>query len=119
MAMRWALAPLVLAAGIVPATCAQESDVIHCRKPSFRIPFQIDASEQARTKEIQLYVSDERNHAWRLYKTATPEQTSFAFEASRDGLYLFLVRTIAKDGRAYPPSVENERPGLKVLGAEC
>jgi hypothetical protein len=94
---------------------AQTPEIIYCRQASFRIPFQIEPGEQARLKEVQLYIAEEQGKAWRLYKTVGPDQRHFPFKAERDGLYSFLVRTIDVDGKAFPPAVEGAAPGLRVL----
>lgn len=114
MAVRWACMLVIVAAGVAAPAWAEDAELIYCRKSSFRIPFQIDPNEVSRTKEIQLYVSEGRGRPWKPYKTASPDQHSFAFEADRDGFYYFLVRTISTDGRAYPPTVEQAAPGLRV-----
>lgn len=114
MALRLALAFFVVLVPGGQACWADAPDVLYCRQQSFRIPFEIDAKEQGRLKEVQLYVSDDQNRAWKLHKTVAADQRSFPFRAERDGTYCFLVRTIDKDGRAFPANVDQGTPGLKV-----
>jgi hypothetical protein len=94
---------------------AQANDIIYCRQPVFRIPFQIEASEQGRLKEVQLYLQDANSRTWKLVKTVGPGERHFPFRAEQDGLHAFMVRTIDNEGRAYPPKLEEATPGLRVL----
>jgi hypothetical protein len=96
------------------ASRAQAPEIIYCRQASFRIPFQIEPGEQARLKEVQLYIAEEPGKGWRLYRTVGPDQRHFPFKADRDGLYSFLVRTTDVDGKSFPPAVEGAAPGLRV-----
>jgi hypothetical protein len=94
---------------------AETNDVIWCRQPVFRIPFQIEASEQGRLKEVQLYLQDGAGRPWRLIKTVGPNERHFPFRAEHDGLHHFMVRTIDNEGKAFPPKVEEASPGLRVM----
>src|SRR5207237_8087990 len=87
--------------------------VIYPRQMTFRIPFE-ELEPGRRLREVQLYVSTDYGRTWNQAATATPEQRGFEFRADRDGLYWFTVRTTDADGRAYPPSLQGARPGLKV-----
>lgn len=93
---------------------AQANDVIWCRQPVFRIPFQIEASEQGRLKEVQLYLQEGNNRTWKLVKTVGPAERHFPFRAEHDGLFLFMVRTVDNEGRAFPAKLEEATPGLRV-----
>jgi hypothetical protein len=94
---------------------AQPSEAIYCRQNAFRIPFQIDAGEQARLKLVELYVAEDGTKNWKLFKTVGPTERHFPFRAERDGTYSFLVRTVDSDGRAFPAAVEGASPGLRVI----
>ncbi|MCS6978224.1 MAG: hypothetical protein NZM31_14620 [Gemmatales bacterium] len=103
---------LLLAAG--PAR-AQAPEIIWCRQPVFRIPFQIEPGDENRLKEVQLYLKLGEQGSWRLVKTVGPRERHFPFRAENDGLHQFLVRTVDLEGRAYPPRVEDAPPGLRVM----
>ena len=94
---------------------AQTPELIHCRQPVFRIPFEIEPGEQSRVREVQLYVSEDRGKSWRHWKTLGPTEKYFPFRCDRDGLYWFLVRTVDTQGRAYPAKLDGAEPGLRVL----
>lgn len=95
---------------------AQEAGVetTYTKQPLFKIPFQTDANER-RLKQVQLYVSSDQGRSWHPYANARPEDAAFTFTAPRDGLFWFTVRTIDMDNRAFPLTMDNVRPGLKVL----
>lgn len=96
------------------SAAAQTTDVIYCRQPVFRIPFQVEPGEQGRLREVQLFLSEDQL-AWRYYATVSPDQRYFQFQSQRDGLYWFTVRTVDLDGKAAPAQLEGSKPGLKVL----
>uniref|UniRef100_A0A7C2NXQ8 Fibronectin type III domain-containing protein n=1 Tax=Schlesneria paludicola TaxID=360056 RepID=A0A7C2NXQ8_9PLAN len=114
MRLRLLLVLLLSLAGGAPVA-AQPSDIIWCRQPVFRIPFQIEASEQGRLREVQLYLQEGTGKPWRLIKTVGPNERHFPFRAEADGLHQFMVRTIDIEGKAYPPRVEEAAPGLRVM----
>jgi hypothetical protein len=92
---------------------APSGDIIYTRQPTFRIPFEVDAVGP-RLREVQLYVSTDLGRLWNYAARTAPAQLGFDFRAERDGLYWFTVRTVDVEGRAYPLTLENARPGLKV-----
>lgn len=93
----------------------QAPETAYSKQPGFRIPFQIDAGEQPRLREVQLLVLDEATRTWRSYKTVGPEQRFFSFRAERDGVYNFLVRTLDVEGKFFPEKLEGAPPGLRVI----
>lgn len=97
------------------AAWAQGPEIIWCRQPVFRIPFQIEPGDENRLKEVQLYLKLGDQGTWRLVKTVGPRERHFPFRAETDGLHQFLVRTVDLEGRAYPPRVEDAQPGLRVM----
>ncbi len=100
--------------GAAPAL-GQTPELLFCRQPVFRIPFQIELSEQPRLKEVQLYVSEDQGRTWRYSASAAADQRSFSFKADRDGLYWFAVRTKDTEGRFFPASLDGAKPQLRVL----
>lgn len=115
-AMRWRMLGAGLLSLLASAPLyAQAGDIIWCKQPVFRIPFQIEASEQGRLKEVQLYLQEGNVRTWKLVKTVGPTERHFPFRAEHDGLFLFMVRTVDNEGRAYPAKVEEATAGLRVL----
>src|SRR5262245_46079431 len=76
------------------------AEPVYSRQPLFRIPFQVDPSEN-RIQQLQLYFSFDQGQTWQLYANATPDQGSFQFRADHDGLYWFAVRTMDNERRYY------------------
>jgi hypothetical protein len=93
---------------------APASDVYYSRQLVFRIPYSTDAGER-RVKEVQLYASTDQGRSWQPYANTSADQPFFKFTAEHDGLFWFAVRTVDLEGRAYPPTLEGLRPGLKVV----
>jgi hypothetical protein len=102
----------------VPGLFAQAADDVRLtpsKERTFRIPFQTQPNER-RLREVQLMVSTDQGRSWKLTASATPEQGYFQqFTAPQDGLYWFSVRTVDLQGRSYPTTDAELRPGLKVL----
>src|SRR3954451_21211880 len=92
---------MVLALGLAtPATPAPPGpargprDLVYSKNRSFRIPFNVDAADRARFKEVQLWVSEDAGFNWKEASHTTPDRPSFAFRAARDGEFWFAVRTL-------------------------
>jgi hypothetical protein len=90
------------------------NDVSYTRYSRFRIPFQTEPNER-RIRQIQLYFSANEGLSWTQASSVPPEQNGFEFQAPRDGLYWFAVRTQDVDGHFFPLNLEGVRPGLKVI----
>jgi hypothetical protein len=108
---------LALSALAIPQRChAQDpgADVTFTRQPLFRIPFQTDPNER-RIKQVWLYVSNDQGRTWHPNSNVRPEEGAFMFNAPKDGLYWFTVRTVDLDDRAFPLKMEAAKPGLKVI----
>lgn len=82
-------------------------------KSTFRIPFNVDASN-TRLLEVQLFVSEDQGQTWQKAASAAPEQGGFHFRAERDGLYYFTVRTVDINGKASPPTIQGVAPQIRV-----
>lgn len=107
----------------LPAAENQKSNTIYHPSLGFKIPFDIEPSDKAYLKSIELYVSDDKGSSWRLSSATNPSSKAFTFRAARDGEYWFAVRTLDMDGR-YNPSddkpilpdwrvvVDTKKPGL-------
>jgi len=94
---------------------SQLPEPFYVAQPAFRIPFQIDESEQSRLREVQLLVSLDQGQSWQQVARAGPQDHYFAYRAAGDGTYWFVVRTVDSEGRMYPASLEGARPGLVVI----
>lgn len=70
----------------------------------FVIPFNIEAIGQL-PSEIQLEISDDLGRSWKLYSRSDVRGRQFNFVANADGEYLFRLKTIDANGRAF------ENPG--------
>ncbi len=115
MSLRLVLISILLLLVAASPARAQAPEIIWCRQPVFRIPFQIEPGDENRLKEVQLYVKLGEQGTWRLVKTVGPRERHFPFRAENDGLHQFLVRTVDLEGRAYPPRLEDAPPGLRVV----
>lgn len=115
MSLRLVLNSILLSLVASLPARAQGPEIIWCRQPVFRIPFQIEPGDENRLKEVQLYVKLGEQGSWRLVKTVGPRERHFPFRAENDGLHQFLVRTVDLEGRAYPPRLEDAPPGLRVV----
>jgi hypothetical protein len=85
----------------------------YSKQLGFLIPFETDPGER-RIREVQLYVSEDQGRTWQQASTASPNQRKFSFTARRDGWYAFTVRTIDTEDRAYPTTLDQATPRLKV-----
>ena len=114
LALAWG--PLALNAPAAPASAgtARVPTVYH-KSRSFRIPFNVDASERPRLREVQLWVSEDSGYAWKAQRRTTPERPYFTFKAARDGEFWFAVRTLDNLGRLYPGEDEAVEPSMKVI----
>lgn len=102
-------------AGFACATAsAQSSAPLHTNNPRFRIPFQFQADELARigAVEVQLHVSTDGGN-WSVVEAVPPSAQRFTFEAPRNGEYRFAVRTVDRQGRAFPEG--GLQPSLTVV----
>lgn len=93
---------------------AQSSAPLHTNNPRFRIPFQFQADELARigAVEVQLHVSTDGGN-WSVVEAVPPSAQRFTFEAPRNGEYRFAVRTVDRQGRAFPEGAF--QPSLTVV----
>ena len=67
---------------------------------SFRVPFNFpDPNQRASISSVVLYVSDDMGRSYHVVKSASPTETYFAFQAPRQGSYLFVVQARYKDGK--------------------
>lgn len=88
---------------------------IYHKSRSFRIPFNVDADDRPRLKEVQLCVSEDLGETWRIVSRTTPDRPAFTFRAGRDAEYWFAVRTIDTKGQVYPAEEKTVEPSMKVV----
>jgi hypothetical protein len=87
---------------------------VSTRQLAFTVPFQVGTAPGGQQpSEVRLYVSSDRGQTWQLYARQSPGAEKFAFRASADGAYLFLVRTVDRFGRMYPAGPA--QPELEVV----
>lgn len=111
------LLALALLAGLAaPSPCPAQGgqpQVNFTRETRFRIPFIPEGAVQ-RLREVELHYSTDQGRTWQFVQRAQANQRGFDFQAERQGLYGFTVRTIDIDGRANPPSMDGQFPQLLV-----
>jgi len=105
----------LLAGGWWSLACAQEpaAEINYTRFRHFNIP--IRGENLNRYRQLQLYVSLDLGKTWQPYALAPPDQRSFQFIATRDGLYWFTVQAQDQQGQLFPPTLEGAQPSLKVI----
>jgi hypothetical protein len=121
--VRWAVVGLGLAlASLLPAPSVSmaanpstEAPTIFHKSRAFRIPFQIDAGDKPRVREVRLWVSEDLGYTWRMESHTTPDKPSFTFRAPRDAEYWFAVQTVDTKGKLNPPEGETATPRMKVV----
>lgn len=84
--------------------------IYYSRERVFKIPFQTDGDR--RILQVQLYVSEDQGRNWQQAATAQPEDKGFTFNASRNGVYWFTVRTLDQDRRPNPPTIDAQTPPM-------
>jgi hypothetical protein len=107
-----ALLALLAQAPRSPAQAPAADGSFYASKLKFTIPFKIDPGE-GRIREVQLY-AQKAGGRWEQVATARPGDRSFPFTASEDGWYAFTVRTVDQEGQAYPPTLDQAQPRLRV-----
>jgi hypothetical protein len=91
-----------------------EADVITINSRKFAIPVRVDEGLKHNLKEVQLLVSTNQGRTWQVVAHRPANATAFEFDASTDGLYWFMVRTIDDQGRHTPEELSPAQAGLKV-----
>jgi hypothetical protein len=82
---------------------------------AFKIPFQVDPNDR-RIQQVQLHVSEDQGSTWNQYASLSPvDQRFFHFQTSHDGVFWFGVRTVDRDGKAYPANMAQLQPSLKII----
>jgi hypothetical protein len=94
---------------------AQEAaaEIAYMKYQVFNIPIRSDGLN--RYRQLQLYVSMDQGKSWQSNAVAAPDQKSFRFVATRDGLYWFAVQAQDTQGQLFPATLEGVQPSLKVV----
>jgi hypothetical protein len=110
------LTVLVLGAQVLLAAAPIPTAPIHTNKLKFRIPFHYDSAELSRlgAREIRLYASRDRGRTWQQTQAVTPDAGKFNFQATSDGEYWFIVRTLDARNHLHPDGNITD-PGLMVI----
>jgi hypothetical protein len=116
----WTGADALWAQGPAAAPMPAEQDSAPVRRNYMKqnvidLPITMEDSARALIQEIHLYVKDQPNAPWVLRDKGTAAQRVFRFQAPRDGEFWFTMMTVDKQGRLFPPNLQNERPGLIVV----
>lgn len=82
---------------------------------AFRIPVTLSTKNPGRTRELILYVSDDRGNYWKKAGKTTPDSLEFAVRVPRDGEYWYAVQTVDVDGKLYPSGDRQVEPTLCVI----
>ncbi|WP_422930362.1 hypothetical protein [Singulisphaera sp. PoT] len=113
-----ALLSLSLGLLISSASAAPLSDravTIYQRTRTFRVPFNLNPADQAKRKELQLWVSSDSGVSWKPKDSIAPTQSYFMFEAPEDGEFWLAVRTVDFEGRVYPRTNDQIVPSMRVI----
>jgi hypothetical protein len=109
-----AVALLFLARGTASAQ-GNNVELSYASQRAFKIPFQVDPNDR-RIQQVQLHVSEDQGRSWNQYASLSPiDQRFFHFQTNRDGVFWFAVRTVDRDGKAYPANLEQLQPSLKIF----
>ena len=105
------------AADAAPDPLTTLPEPIVWRQNVFSIPYRVrrPAGTEAVVAEVQLFVSDDAGHTWRLAPRTAPtgSASNITFTAAHDGEFWFSLRTIDRQGRVAPTGPH--RPGLRVI----
>lgn len=97
------------------AAQATNAELSYASQRAFKIPFQVDPNDR-RIHQVQLHVSEDQGHTWNQYASLSPlDQRFFHFQSNHDGAFWFGVRTVDRDGKAYPANVADLQPSLKII----
>jgi hypothetical protein len=80
----------------------------------FVLPLRVRDDAKANLRELQLHVSVDGGRTWHLADAVSPDEASFRFCAPRDGLYLFKLRLVWKNGTVEPKDLTRGPPDQKV-----
>lgn len=106
----------VLVSGFVShlsSLCAAEPWPMNQR--AITIPINIDPARRQDIKQLILCASADQGRTWPEVAVATPEKTSFTFNAMMDGLYWFHLIVVDNQGNRDPADLARTPPAQKIL----
>lgn len=109
---------MVIAAGAAITACVSgqiasaqtDTQAAYWSRNDFVIPFQLDPAGEV-PREIRLEVSEDGGQSWQLHQRVDVRTRQFRYEASRDGEFLFRLKTVDAKGNVY----ENPGEPMKVV----
>jgi hypothetical protein len=102
-------------AGLLLIAPAQAGDTSTINKRTFKIPIEIKPEEQAKMRELLLFVSNDDGKTWNQSAKKLPSEQYFSFFAPADGVYWFTVAVVDLQGHQTPPDVNVVAPNQKIL----
>ncbi|WP_435007909.1 hypothetical protein P12x_005173 [Tundrisphaera lichenicola] len=87
---------------------------LYSKERAFRLPFNMEAADRPRTRQIQLWASSDGGE-WQKVDAKDPDAQAFFFRAPKDGEYWFAVRTLDTKNRLIPSDVDEVEPNMKVI----
>ncbi|MBM3964151.1 MAG: hypothetical protein FJ308_03660 [Planctomycetes bacterium] len=97
-----------VALGQVPMRDRDSPQPIYWPRQDLIIPFQVDVAGEV-PAEIQLELSEDQGRNWTLYTRGDVRTKQFNFHATKDGEYLFRLKTLDRNGVAF------DNPGAPLL----
>jgi len=107
------LCPTLLVCLCSPGVEPADSNVHTVQQRTFRVPVQIE-SRRSEIEQIAMFVSTDQGKTWKEAAVIGPEDDSFRYQASADGLYWFAVQIGLKNKTKEPPDLRHLEPALKV-----
>jgi hypothetical protein len=110
------LAPGVYSQSAFNAASASAAlpEPIYWKQTLFLIPYQFSsAADPAAAQAVWLLVSKDRGATWQKISEAKPHVKSFNYRAEGDGEYWFAIRTLDRQGHAWPEGAY--QPELRVI----
>jgi len=94
---------------------SDRTTTVYQRTRSFRVPFNLNPSDQSKRRELQLWVSTDSGASWKPKDSTTSNQAYFTFEAPQDGEFWLAVRSLDSAGRLHPGTNDQITPNMKVV----
>jgi len=106
---------LTLACVLMLANAGPEAEPYFMNRPKMAIPITIDPDQRHNLRELILFCSKDEGKTWSQVGRATPEQSSFPFNAPGDGKYWFTIQTVDKNGVKSPPDLLAAPVGQRII----
>ncbi len=92
-----------------------EVPLVYNKGRNFRIPFNLNAEERTRIREVLLFVSEDSGYSWKSVSRTFPDHPTFTYRATHDGEFWFTVQTRTVDGKVSPRLDSAVEPKMKVV----